>query len=192
MRAGPADPQHLGPPNRQSRARGACRHVASAPVKAVASGGLELAPAAREYQQRCPARSTLLLCGSAARQSGTELAGAAVPEQALAEPLPGRRELALCRGSERPGQGGRAHAPAQKEQPHDGAGRARSWCEPITAAGVVAAGVHSNARAGSAGAARWRLAMCFDSPVTLARDTSWRMIDRPSSDSPLPSADAEV
>ena len=81
---------------------------------------------------------------------------------------------------------------AQKEQPHDGAGRARSWCEPITAAGVVAAGVHSSARAGSAGAARWRLAMCFDSTVTLSRDTSSRMIDRPSSYNPPPSADAEV
>jgi hypothetical protein len=55
------------------------------------------------------------------------------------------------------------------------------WCEAITAAGVVAAGVHSNARAGSAGAASWRLAMCFDSPVTLSGNTSSRMIDRPSS-----------
>jgi hypothetical protein len=58
---------------------------------------------------------------------------------------------------------------------------AAMWCEAITAAGVVAAGVHSNARAGSAGAASWRLAMCFDSPVTLSGNTSSRMIDRPSS-----------
>ena len=70
---------------------------------------------------------------------------------------------------------------AQKEQPHDGASRARFWCEPITAAGVVAAGVHSSAWAGSAGAAWWRLAMCFDSTVTLSSDTSSRMIDRLSS-----------
>ena len=81
---------------------------------------------------------------------------------------------------------------AQKEQPHDVAGRARSWCEPITAAGVVAAGVHSSARAGSAGAAWWRLAMGFDSTVTLSRDASSRMIDRPSSYNPPPFADAEV
>ena len=66
------------------------------------------------------------------------------------------------------------------------------WCEPITAAGVVAAGVHSSAWAGSAGAAWWRLAMCFDSTVTLSRDTSSGMIDRPLSYKPPPSVDAEV
>jgi hypothetical protein len=32
----------------------------------------------------------------------------------------------------------------------------------------------------------------LESTVTSSRDTSWRMIDRPSSDNPLPSADAEV
>jgi hypothetical protein len=107
-------------------------------------------------------------------------------------PTTGRFALVHCHGWRRQLSGRRTLAIAQKEQPHDGAGRARSWCEPITAAGVVAAGVHSSAWAGSAGAAWWRLAMCFDSTVTLSRDTSSRRIDRPSSYSPPPSADAEV
>jgi hypothetical protein len=46
------DPTAAGSPEiRQSRAPGACRHLASDPVKAVASGGIELAPAAEQFRK---------------------------------------------------------------------------------------------------------------------------------------------
>jgi hypothetical protein len=61
---------------------------------------LGMADAREEYQQRSSARSTLLLCGSSAGQSDTELAGGVAPEQALPEPPSLGR---VARGNRTPG-----------------------------------------------------------------------------------------
>jgi hypothetical protein len=182
------------PAPRHKRASGACSLRASALMEAVARARRRCQSQCGDERHRPPNRALLISPKSARADprrwsrtaEGTPGAGCCFqsgrPTGALVQTrgrgrLDRRRETIAMHGSD--------HVRALDHVAACGANRS-PW------PALSQRGSHPNCPRQERRPARWRLAMCFESPVTLSRKTSSRMIDRPSSYNPPSSADAEV